>query len=57
MDIQLPTGCVFHFNQVEVKSMVLCITAYDNYAIRAFGNSIDYLLKPFKEKIWFGRRI
>ncbi len=52
MDIQLADGLCFSiFNQVEVKSMVIFITAYDNYAIRAFKvNSIDYLLKPFKEK-------
>ncbi|MDD2381647.1 MAG: LytTR family DNA-binding domain-containing protein [Mariniphaga sp.] len=52
MDIQLADGLCFSiFEQVEVKSMVIFTTAYDNYAIRAFKvNSIDYLLKPFKEK-------
>ncbi len=52
MDIQLADGLCFSiFNQIEVKSMVIFITAFDNYAIRAFKvNSIDYLLKPFKEK-------
>ncbi len=52
MDIQLADGLCFSiFNQVEVKSMVIFTTAYDNYAIQAFKvNSIDYLLKPFKEK-------
>ena len=52
MDIQLADGLCFSvFDQVEVKSMVIFTTAYDNYAIRAFKvNSIDYLLKPFKEK-------
>jgi len=52
MDIQLADGLCFSvFGQVDVKSMVIFTTAYDNYAIQAFKvNSIDYLLKPFKEK-------
>jgi len=52
MDIQLADGLCFSiFDQVKIKSMVIFTTAYDNYAIRAFKvNSIDYLLKPFKEK-------
>jgi DNA-binding LytR/AlgR family response regulator len=52
MDIQLADGLCFSiFGQVEVKSMVIFTTAYDDYAIRAFKvNSIDYLLKPFKER-------
>ena len=52
MDIQLADGlCFTIFDQVVIKSMVIFTTAYDNYAIRAFKvNSIDYLLKPFKEK-------
>jgi len=52
MDIQLADGLCFSiFDQIKVKSMVIFTTAYDNYAIRAFKvNSIDYLLKPFKEK-------
>lgn len=52
MDIQLADGlCFAIFEQVEVSSMVIFTTAYDNYAIQAFKvNSIDYLLKPFREK-------
>lgn len=52
MDIQLADGLCFSiFDRVDVKSMVIFTTAYDNYALRAFKvNSIDYLLKPFKEK-------
>jgi two-component system response regulator LytT len=47
-DIQLADGISFDiFSEVEVTCPVIFITAYDQYAIRAFQvNSIDYLLKP-----------
>lgn len=50
MDIQLTDGISFSvFEQVDVSSMVIFTTAYDEYALRAFQvNSIDYLLKPMK---------
>ncbi len=51
-DIQLADGTSFEiFNQVEVQSPIIFITAFDEYAIQAFKvNSIDYLLKPLKKE-------
>jgi DNA-binding LytR/AlgR family response regulator len=48
MDIHLSDGISFDiFDQLNLLSPVIFITAYDEYAIRAFKvNSIDYLLKP-----------
>ena len=52
MDIELTDGKSFDiFEQVEVRSPVIFVTAYDEYAIRAFKvNSVDYLLKPVKQE-------
>jgi len=52
MDIQLTDGnCFSIFEKVDVSSMVVFTTAYDEYAIQSFKvNSIDYLLKPLKEQ-------
>jgi two-component system, LytTR family, response regulator LytT len=52
MDIELTDGKSFEvFEQVDVKCPVIFVTAYDEYAIRAFKvNSIDYLLKPIKQE-------
>ncbi len=51
MDIHLADGNSFEiFKQVEVKAPTIFITAFDQYAIRAFKiNSIDYLLKPIQK--------
>ncbi len=51
LDIQLSDGLSFEiFETIDIKSAVIFITAYDEYALRAFKlNSIDYLLKPIDE--------
>ena len=52
LDIELTDGKSFEiFEQVDIKSPVIFVTAYDEYAIKAFKvNSIDYLLKPVKQE-------
>lgn len=67
-DIHLGDGKSFEiFEQVAVKSPVIFITAYDEYALEAFkSQGIDYILKPFdkadirkavdKVKGWVGNR-
>jgi len=52
MDIQLADGISFDiFDRVRVEAPVVFITAYQEYAIRAFKvNSVDYLLKPIVQK-------
>jgi len=52
MDIQLADGLSFDiFDLVKIESPVIFITAYQEYAIRAFKvNSVDYLLKPVAEE-------
>ncbi len=53
MDIQLADGYSFQiFEQVDIKSPVIFVTAFDNYAIEAFKvNGLDYLLKPIKKEL------
>ncbi len=48
MDIQLADGLSFEiFEQAIITSPVIFITAYDEYALKAFKhNGIDYILKP-----------
>ena len=52
MDIELADGQSFEiFNQVQVKSPVIFVTSYDEYALKAFKvNSVDYLLKPVQKE-------
>jgi DNA-binding LytR/AlgR family response regulator len=51
MDIQLSDGLSFDiFKSVSLTCPIIFITAYDQYAIRAFKlNGIDYLLKPVND--------
>ena len=51
MDIHLADGDSFRiFKSVTIDIPIIFTTAYDEYALEAFKvNSIDYLLKPFKE--------
>ena len=52
MDIELADGQSFEiFNHVQVKSPVIFITSYDEYALKAFEvNALDYLMKPVEPK-------
>ena len=52
LDIQLPDGSGFDlFNLIGYTGKVIFVTAYDEYALRAFEiNAIDYLLKPVSAK-------
>ena len=48
LDIQMPGETGFDLiNQIDYTGKIIFVTAYDQYAIRAFEvNAIDYLLKP-----------
>lgn len=50
MDIRLTDGLSFEiFDQVTITAPVIFITAYDEYAMKAFEvNGVDYLLKPLE---------
>ena len=50
-DIQLADGLSFEaLEQVQPKTPIIFVTAYDQYAIKAFDHwSVDYLLKPSSE--------
>lgn len=52
LDIELGDGKSFEiFEEVDVNSHIVFISAFDDYALKAFKyNSIDYLLKPLKRK-------
>ena len=52
LDIQLTDGSGFDLlNQIEFSGKIVFITAYDEYALRAFEvNAIDYLMKPVSTK-------
>lgn len=48
LDIQMPGESGFDLlNKIKVDARVIFVTAFDEYAIRAFEvNALDYLLKP-----------
>lgn len=48
LDIQMPGKSGFDLlKEVETKAKIIFVTAFDEYAIRAFEvNALDYLLKP-----------
>lgn len=52
LDVQLSDGLCFEiFESISFNSPIIFTTAYDEYALKAFKfNSIDYLLKPIREK-------
>ena len=52
MDIELADGVCFEiFEAIDLTLPIVFLTAYSEYAIRAFKvNSIDYLLKPINPK-------
>ncbi|WP_044205766.1 LytTR family DNA-binding domain-containing protein [Flammeovirga sp. OC4] len=58
MDIQLTDGLSFEIlESTDIDIPIIFVTAYDEYALRAFQvNSIDYLLKPVEEK-WVQKAI
>jgi DNA-binding LytR/AlgR family response regulator len=53
LDIHLADGSAFEiFKHVNISCPIIFTTAYDEYALKAFGvNSIDYLLKPVDVKV------
>lgn len=52
LDIQMPQESGFDLlNQIEFNGEIVFVTAYDEYAIKAFEvNALDYLLKPVREE-------
>jgi two-component system LytT family response regulator len=53
LDIQMPKASGFHvLEQINTKDvLIIFVTAYDQYAIKAFEfAAFDYLLKPITEK-------
>ena len=53
MDIQLADGFSFEiFEQTQINSPVIFVTAFDQYAVNAFRvNGLDYILKPIQKDL------
>lgn len=51
LDIQMPEFTGFEvISQLDIVPMIVFVTAYQEYAVKAFEkNSLDYLLKPVEE--------
>lgn len=51
LDIHLADGSSFEIlKEIHIESPIIFTTAYDEYALKAFGvNSVDYLLKPISK--------
>ena len=52
MDINLGDGTSFDiFSQIDISAPVIFITAYDEYALKAFKHQgVGYILKPFENE-------
>src|SRR6185436_542086 len=57
LDIQMPEVCGFDVLErvgVDAVPAVVFVTAYDEYALRAFdAHALDYLLKPFDDRRFY----
>src|SRR4030042_4508344 len=51
LDIQMPGETGFDLlDKTDIQSKIVFVTAYDQYALRAFDvNALDYLLKPIQK--------
>jgi len=52
LDVQMPGATGFDLlEQTDVTAKIIFVTAYDQYALRAFEvNALDYLLKPVQKE-------
>ena len=61
LDVQMPECDGFDVMELlgkDVPAAVVFVTAYDQYALRAFeAGALDYLLKPFDDARFGGRSI
>jgi two-component system LytT family response regulator len=52
LDVQMPGASGFElFGRISVEAWVIFVTAYEEYALRAFEvNALDYLTKPIRQQ-------